>query len=322
MTVHSQVDLSAIGAAAERIAPHVLATPAVPHEKLGGELGCRVFFKPENLQHTGSFKVRGATNAVLQLPDKLAKRGVVTHSSGNHAAALARAASLRGIPASIVMPENSLPGKIAAVRSFGIEPVFCQPTEDSRIETAEQVRKRTGATMIHPYDHPDVIAGQGTVGLELIEQIESLDVILAPVGGGGLLSGILIAIKSSNPHIKVFGVEPQLADDTARSFRSGTRQAPERFDTVADGLRAGVGEVTFPIIRQHAEEILTVSEQEIIRAARTMAEQVHLVAEPSGAVSFAGLLKHHGRFAKKNVAVVISGGNLNFGNCQFGNTHA
>jgi len=312
------INLSEIQRAADRIAEHVVRTPVVHSETISDRIGCRVLFKAECLQYVGAFKARGATNAVMSLSDADAIRGVVTHSSGNHAAALARAARLRGIPAHVVMPENSSPKKIAAVRSFGVDPVFCEPSTPAREATAESLRKQTGATMVHPFESPAVIAGQGTVGLELLEQIESLDAILLPVGGGGLLAGILTAVKSLRPEVKVFAVEPALADDTARSLQAGSPQRPTRYDTVADGLRTEVGKNTFPIIKKWVDDLFLVQEQSILAAMRKIAEEARLVAEPSGAVAFAGLVENATRFHDQTVAVVISGGNLDFGACTMG----
>ncbi|MCD0463263.1 threonine ammonia-lyase [Roseiconus lacunae] len=302
----------------QRIAPHVLRTPSLFSERLSSELGCELFFKAENLQHIGAFKARGAINAVLQLNDADAARGVVTHSSGNHAAALARAAKIRGIKAHIVMPRNSSPTKIASVQSFGIEPIYSEPDSASREAKALEVQSQTGATMVHPYDNANVMAGQGTVALEIIDQVRDAGVVLVPVGGGGLLSGMLVAIKSLRPNIKVIAVEPALADDAARSLQSGERQMPTRYDTIADGLRTSLGELTFPFIRHFLDDILLVGEDDIRAATRELSERVHLVAEPSGAVAFAGLRSNRDRFQGQRVVAVISGGNIDFNGCRLG----
>lgn len=312
------IQLNDVRQAASRIQGHVLRTPVIPSESLAGKLDCRVWFKAENLQYIGAFKARGAANAVLSLSEEIAKCGVVTHSSGNHAAALARAACRRGIPAYVVMPHNSSVKKIQAVRKFGVEPVFCEPTTEAREQTAEVVRLETNATMVHPYDSPDVMAGQGTIGLELLEQIDDLDSVLVPVGGGGLLSGVLTAIKSIRPEVRVIAVEPAWADDTARSLKAGCPQSPNRYDSVADGLRTGVGKNTFPIIQSLVDDILLVEEQAISSAMRLIAEEAHLVVEPSGAVAFAGLWENATSFQGQSVAVILSGGNLNFGECRLG----
>ena len=306
------ITIDDIHAAANRIESYVVRTPLVSNEAISNRLNCDVHFKAENLQHVGAFKARGATNAVMALSGETANRGVVTHSSGNHAAALARAASLRQIPAYVVMPENSAENKIAAVRSYGVEPVFCEPTAKSRTETAAALQQETGATLIHPYDQPLVMAGQGTVGLELVEQLDHFDVVLVPVGGGGLLSGILTAVKTLRPEALVIAAEPEFADDTARSLRSGQIELPTRYDTVADGLRTPVGQYTFPMIKSLLDDIILVSESSIVSAVRTLAEDARLVSEPSGAVGFAALTTVAERWAGQSVAIIISGGNLNF----------
>ncbi|MCO8122247.1 threonine/serine dehydratase [Stieleria sp. TO1_6] len=312
------IELDDVRSAADRIQQSVIRTPAIRCERLSKRLGCQIALKAENLQHVGAFKARGAANAVLSLNEHDASRGVVTHSSGNHAAALARAAARRGIPAHVVMPDNSSAVKIAAVQSYGVQPVFCQPNETSRTETAEALRRETGATFVHPYETPAVIAGQGTVGLELLQQIESIDAILVPVGGGGLLAGILVAVKSLRPDVKVFAVEPAWADDTARSLSIGSPQSPTRYDTVADGLRTGIGQNTFPVIQRWVDGLFLVSENAILSAMRRIAEDAHLVCEPSGAVALAGLIENADEFAGQTVGVVISGGNLDFADCKMG----
>jgi threonine dehydratase len=312
------VSIGDVRAAADRISPHVLRTPLVACERLSRRFGCDVRLKAENLQHGGAFKARGATHAVLRLGARQAERGVVTHSSGNHAAALARAAAIRGIPAHVVMPENASPIKIAAVRRYGVEPTFCPPTSADREAAATALQQRTGGTLIHPFDAPPIIAGQGTVGLEMLEQCDQLDTILAPVGGGGLLGGMLIAVKALRPSIEVIAVEPAWADDTARSLKSGTRQPATRYDTVADGLRTEVGQHTFPIIRRLVDDLILVAEDAIGRATRRLAEEAHLVAEPSGAVALAALESTPERFNGRTVGIVISGGNLDFGACLLG----
>lgn len=312
------ISLASVQAAHERIANLVVRTPLVHSERLSIDLDCQVHLKCENLQHIGAFKARGATNAVLELSSAAADLGVVTHSSGNHAAALARAASLRGITAHIVMPENSARNKIEAVRSYGVEPVFCEPTAQARESTAEQVRLQSGATLVHPYNDASVMAGQGTVGLEIVQQLPEVDVILVPVGGGGLLSGILVAVKAVRPETQVIAVEPQWADDAARSLQAGSIQQPTRYDTMADGLRTPLADKTFPIIRELLDDIILVGESEIAASMRILAEQVHVVAEPSGAVTLAGLRSRAKSLVGRRVAVVISGGNLDFGQYSLG----
>ena len=316
------ISIRDVQSAATRIQPFVLRTPAIHCESLSQELGCELYLKAECLQHAGAFKTRGAVNAVMQLDAAVAAQGVVTHSSGNHAAALARAARLREIPAFVVMPENSSPNKIAAVRSYGVEPVFCEPNAQSRAATARRLQEQTGATLVHPYDDAPVMAGQGTVGLELLAQVDRLDAVLVPVGGGGLLSGVLVAVKTLLPQVRVVAAEPELADDAARSLAAGSIQMPVRYDTIADGLRTPLGELTFPILHKLLDDIILVSESEIGNAVRQIAESAHLVVEPSGAVALAALGSRSTAFAGKRVAVILSGGNLDFGDCKLGSRGA
>lgn len=317
MSEELAVSAADVEAAAERIAPHVLTTPCLPNERLSDLVGCEAYLKCENLQHIGAFKARGATNAVLQLPAD-ATSGVVAHSSGNHAAALARAAKLAGVKAHIVMPENSAKIKIEAVQHLGVTPIFCEPNAESRDAVAKRIQDDTGAALVHPYDNPDVIAGQGTVGLEILEAVDSIDAILAPVGGGGLISGILRIVKARRPDVKVYAVEPEWADDAARSLDAGKILMPTRYDSIADGLRSPLGERTFPILRSLVDGILLVSESQIKESMRLLATLGRTVAEPSGAVAFAGLRANASKFAGQKVAVVITGGNLDFGSCGLG----
>jgi threonine dehydratase len=304
------IHLDDIRTAHERIVKHVVRTPLIPNALLTKELGCDVHFKCENLQHVGAFKTRGACNAVFSLTDEEAQRGVVTHSSGNHAAALARAAAIRGIPAHIVMPHNSSRIKLAAVEALGVRPVLCEPDAESRQRGADEIQKSTGATLIHPYNNTAVMAGQGTVGLEILEQLENVDTVVVPVGGGGLLSGVLVAIKSLRPEIEVIAAEPVWADDAARSLKSGQIEMPTRYDTIGDGLRTPLGELTFAVIQSLLDDILLVEEETIAAATRAIAHRAKLIAEPSGAVPLAAVFQHRQRFAGRRVALVISGGNL------------
>ncbi len=304
--------------AAERIAGFVNQTPCLHNEVLSRAVGADVYLKCENLQHVGAFKARGAMNASMLLSEAQRACGVVAHSSGNHAAALARAAKILGMQAHIVMPDNSAKIKIAAVEELGVEPVFCEPNAQSRDRVAAEVQQRTGATLIHPYETPGVIAGQGTVGLEILSQVPCVDCILAPVGGGGLLSGILTIVKHLSPGVEVIAVEPAFADDAARSIEAGKILQPNRYDTIADGLRSPLGENTFPIIQEWVDDILLVSEEAIGRSMRNLATKGRIVAEPSGAVAMAGLAENASRFAGKRVAVVVTGGNMDFGGCKVG----
>jgi len=299
-----------VESAADRIRPHVVRTPCVFNERVSEKLGCRLHFKAENLQHIGAFKARGAVNAVLTLSEAEAAKGVVTHSSGNHAAALSRAAALRGVPAHVVMPRDSAPNKIETVKSFGVNLVLSEPDADSRAATCAQLQKETGATFIHPYDNPFVMAGQGTVGLEILEQVSEIDAVIVPVGGGGLLSGVLTAIKSRHPEVEIIAAEPAWADDASRSLQSGQIEKPTRYDTIADGLRTPLGELTFPIIHEQLDDVILVEETAIREATDSLLKDVHLVAEPSGAVTFAAIRDQLSRFRGKNVVAIVSGGNL------------
>ena len=304
------VTLDDIQRAEELIRTYVIRTPLVDAWGLQALMGCRLRFKCENLQQGYAFKARGACNAVFSLSDEEASRGVVTHSSGNHAAALARAAVLRGIAAHIVMPKNSARVKLQAVRALGIDPVLCEPDSASRESTAARVQQETGATLIHPFNNRRVIAGQGTAALEILEQAPDVDTIVVPVGGGGLLSGVLIAVKTLRPDIRVIAAEPALADDAFRSLKSGKIEPALRTDTIADGLRTPLGTLTFPVIQKLVDEILCADEQVIINATRLLAECVKLIAEPSGAVPLAVMLQHAPQFAGRNVVALISGGNM------------
>jgi threonine dehydratase len=305
--------LQSIREAHARIRDKIHRTPLMTSEALDQLSGRRLFFKCENLQKAGAFKARGATNAVFLLSDSEAARGVVTHSSGNHAAALARAAKLRGIPAYIVMPRNAPAAKQAAVRRYGGEVVLCEATVAARESTARDVQIKTGAEFIHPYNDLRVMAGQGTSALEMLEQQPDLDAILCPVGGGGNLAGMAVAAKSLKPAIRVFGVEPKGADDAARSFQAGRIEPLGEPRTIADGLRTSLGELPFAEIKRYVEGIITVSEEEILRATRTLWEVLKLIVEPSGAVSYAAMLDAHSvasRALPERIGILLSGGNL------------
>lgn len=285
-------------------------TPVLTSSGLDAICGARVFFKCENFQRTGSFKIRGASNAILQLTREQAACGVVTHSSGNHASAVACAASHRGIRSFIVVPKNAPQAKLETARGFGGEIHLCEPTLEARQTTVDAIQQRTGAVMVHPYDNENVIAGQGTAALELLEEIDDLEIVSAPVSGGGLLSGTAIATKSLQPSVHIFGAEPERADDAFRSFHSGKLEPLLTSDTIADGLRAALSQRTLDIISTHATDILTVSEDAIIEAMKLMWRYLKIVVEPSGAVSFAMLMAHRARFAGRRVGLIVSGGNL------------
>src|SRR6058998_2914439 len=264
------LDLDRIRAAHERIRPYIMRTPVLISSRLDEASGVSLFFKCENFQKIGAFKARGATNAVFSLDDATARRGVATHSSGNHGAAVARAAKLRGIPAHIVMPSNSAKVKIRAVESFGARVVFCEPTEEAREAVCEDVIAKTGATLIHSFENPDVIAGQGTAAVELLEDVPDLDLVMCPIGGGGLLAGTAVAAKSMRPSIKVIAAEPANADDAAQSFHAGRRLVTEKKFTIADGLRTNIGAPNFAIIQRYVDDIVTASEEAMVASMRTI----------------------------------------------------
>jgi threonine dehydratase len=315
MTTYA-ADLEDVRAAARRIAGLAHRTPVATCATIDRIAGRRVFFKCEHLQKVGAFKFRGACNAVIKLPDELAARGVVTHSSGNHAQAVALAARMRGIDAHIVMPSNALAVKRRAVEGYGGRVIACEPTLQARETTAEAVIAETGATFIHPYDHPDIIAGQGTSALELLDQVPQLDAIVAPVGGGGLLSGICVAAKGLDPAIRIFAAEPLGADDAAQSIAAGKLIPQTGPDTIADGLLTSLGELTWPIIRDHVERVITVSEEQIVAAMRLAWERAKLLIEPSAAVAVAAVLSEAFQAIEgiDRVGVVLSGGNTDLDN--------
>jgi threonine dehydratase/serine racemase len=297
--------------AARRIAPFARRTPVETCGALDRRAGRRLFFKCEHLQKVGAFKFRGACNAVMKLPEDVARRGVATHSSGNHAQALALAARLRGIPATIVMPSNSIPAKRRAVEEYGAKVVECAPTLAARESTAARVVAETGATLVPPYDHADVIAGQGTAALEMLAQVDDLDAIVAPVGGGGLAAGTCLAVRGSRLPVRVYAGEPKGADDAARSKAEGRLVLQTDPRTIADGLRTSLGELTWPVIRDRVEAILTVEEEEIVSAMRLAWERGKLLVEPTSAVAIAAVLTDRFRSLAglERVGVILTGGN-------------
>lgn len=300
-----------IRAADARLAGRAHRTPVLTSAGLDEMAGAALRFKCENFQRVGAFKFRGACNAVFALPDGRAARGVVTQSSGNHGAALALAAKLRGIPAHVVMPSDVSAVKHRAVLGYGARVTLCEPNLDSRDETLRRVAAESGAVVIHPYDDPAVIAGQGTIALELFEQSPGLDALVVPVSGGGLISGIALATAAVSPGTEVVGAEPAQADDAQRSLRAGQLLRPRPTDfTIADGLRAGLSERTFTAIRRHVRDVVTVSEAEIVAAMRLIWERLKVLAEPSAAVALAAVLKEAGRFQGRRVGIVLSGGNV------------
>jgi threonine dehydratase len=304
------VDLTAIRRAHERIRPHIHRTPVLTSARLDDASGGALFFKCENFQKVGGFKARGATNAVFALDEETARRGVATHSSGNHAAALARAAKLRGIPAHIVMPSNTLKVKVRAVEGYGGRIVFCEPNQRAREEACAKVIAETGATLIHPFENDDVMAGQGTVAVELLEEVPDLDLILCPVGGGGVLSGTAVAAKSLRPEIKVIATEPAGAADAAESFQQGRLISQERKDTIADGLRTNLGTMNFGLIQRYVDDIVTVTDESIVAAMRTIWETLKIVVEPSAAVAYGAILEGKIDCRAKRIGVILTGGNV------------
>ncbi|MCB9116311.1 MAG: pyridoxal-phosphate dependent enzyme [Caldilineaceae bacterium] len=296
--------------AAERIRPHAHRTPVMTCRSLDQRVGAQVFMKCENLQKVGAFKFRGACNAVFSLSPDEAARGVATHSSGNHAQALALAAAMRGIPAYIVMPRNAPAVKQAAVAGYGGIITLCEPTLAARESTLAEVVAATGAEVVHPYNDVRVIAGQGTAALELLADVPDLDVIMAPVGGGGLLSGTAIAARAVAPQIRVIAAEPAGADDAFRSLAARHIIPSVQPQTIADGLLTSLGDLTFPIIRDHVEQIVTVSEPAIVAAMKFVWERAKLVVEPSGVVPIAALWEEAIDLRGLRVGVILSGGNV------------
>lgn len=297
-------------AAHERIKPHIRRTPVLTSDYLDQLSGARLFFKCENLQEAGAFKVRGATNAVFGLSAGQAGKGVATHSSGNHALSLSWAAGRRGIPCHVVMPHTAPQAKKDAVRRFGGMITECEPSTTSREAVFARVQSASGAEFVHPYNDPRVIAGQATCAHELIEQVDSLQVVMAPIGGGGMISGTCLTLARLAPQIQVFAAEPEQADDARRSFKAGHIIADDAPVTVADGLKVPLKELTWHFVQRHVTDILTASEQDIIDAMKLAWKHLRLVIEPSSAVPLAVILKHRDRFAGKRLGVIVTGGNV------------
>src|ERR1700756_2689892 len=291
VSAYSHLTWQVILEAHARIAPRVHRTPVLTSDSLDAMAGARLFFKCENLQKTGSFKIRGASNAILSLSKEEAAHGIVTQSSGNHGAAVACAAAWRGLPAFVVMPKNAPAVKVRAIEAYGGKITFCEPKVSSRNEVCARVQSETGAVLVHPFDNDEIIAGQATAAKELLEEIPDLDAVFAPVSGGGLLSGTCLGAKGLRPDIRVFGCEPERADDAYRSLSTGTLQSLESSDTIADGLRASLAPRTFAILRDNVERGLLAGEDEIIAAMRTVWERMKIIIEPSSAVAIAPLLK-------------------------------
>lgn len=304
-----------VSKAANRIQPYIHRTPILTSKTLNKMTNAALFLKAENFQRIGAFKARGACNAVFALSEDEARCGVATHSSGNHAQAIALAAGLRGIPAIVVMPEDAPPVKVAAVKNYGAEIVWAGSNPRDREHILKTVLERTGPAdcrpvFIHPSNNFHVIAGQGTATVELLEEVPDLDIVMTPVGGGGLLAGTALSAKALSSHIRVIGAEPAAADDAARSLRDGYIHPPTNAHTIADGLRTFLGDMSFPIIREHVSDIVTVSEGAIVAAMRLVWERMKIIIEPSAAVPVAALFEHPDVFRGQRVGVILSGGNV------------
>jgi len=309
--------LSDIQSAHSRIKPFIHQTPVLTSQQLNRIFGCELFFKCENFQKVGAFKFRGATNAILSLNEDQKQRGVVTHSSGNHAAALSLAASMNGVKAFIVMPETAPEVKKNAVKGYEAEITFCKPTLQAREETAQKIIDRTGATLVHPYDNFNVICGQGTASLELLNEVPDLQIVAAPIGGGGLMSGTSTVIKSINDKIKVIGAEPLNASDARESFRTGRIIPSINPVTIADGLLTSLSELTFTIIRKNVDDIFTAREETIIECMLLVWERMKIVIEPSSATVLAIVKENPEFFRGKKTGLIISGGNVDFRKLPF-----
>jgi len=294
----------------QRIEPFIHRTPVLTSATINRMAGGEIFFKCENFQKAGAFKIRGACNAVFSLSDEEANRGVATHSSGNHAAALALAARWRGIPAYVVMPETAPHVKKLAVAGYGAEIVFCKPTLEARERALAEVVARTGAAFVHPYNDLRVITGQGTAAIELCEEVQTLDLVVAPVGGGGLLSGTAVAVSLVSPGTAVIAAEPEKADDAYRSFKSGHIVPSLDPNTIADGLRTSLGDLTFPIIQRYVRDIVLVSEEAIVEAMRCLWERMKILVEPSAAVPLGAVLSRRLDVAGRRAGLIVSGGNV------------
>jgi threonine dehydratase len=310
-------ELSDIQSAHSRIKPYIHQTPVLSSKQLNSIFGCEMFFKCENFQKVGAFKFRGATNAILSLTDEERNKGVVTHSSGNHAAALALAARMNGVKAKIVMPDNAPIVKKEAVAGYGAEIIFCKPTLQSREENTRTIIEKTGATLIHPYDNFNVICGQGTAALELLTEINSLEMVIAPIGGGGLMSGTSTCVKGIDKAIQVIGAEPLNANDAYKSFTSGILTPSVNPITIADGLLTSLSELTFSIIRKNVDEIITVKEESIIESMLLVWQRMKIIIEPSSATVLAVIKENPGLFVGKKIGLIISGGNVDFRKLPF-----
>ncbi len=294
----------------QRVAPYIHKTPVLTSTYFNDLTGAQMFFKCENFQKAGAFKVRGACNAVFGLSDELASKGVATHSSGNHALSLSYAAGRRGIPVTVVMPRTAPEAKKAAVRGYGGTIVECEPSTSSREETFAKVVASSGADFVHPYNDPRVIAGQATCSKELLTQVDALDAVIAPIGGGGMISGTCLTLSNTAPGVKIYAAEPLNADDAARSFRAGHIIADDAPQTIADGLKVPLKELTWHFVSNHVTDILTATEEEIIDAMKLTWQRMKIVIEPSCAVPLATIIKNRDLFAGQRVGVIITGGNV------------
>ena len=313
------VDLSGIRKANKRIEPYIHKTPVLTSSSLDEMTETKLYFKCENFQRSGSFKIRGATNAVLQLTSKQLEKGVVTASSGNHGAALSMAVSRLGITPKIVMPTNTAKIKIDNVKRNGGEIIWCEPNQVSREKVLNNILEKTKSVLIHPYNDQRIIEGQGTVALEFLDQLPDLDVIITPVSGGGLISGIICSVKNINEKIEIYGAEPKEADDAFRSLEIGTIQTNKFTNTICDGLRAQIGTLTFPIIKNKVSGILTVEEEEIIDSMKLIWETMKIIVEPSCAITLAAVFNNKNMFKGMKVGLVISGGNVDLENLPWEN---
>ena len=307
---YSHPQLMDIEEAAERIAPYAEKTPVLTCSAINEMVHAELYFKCENFQKVGAFKFRGACNAVFSLTDEEAAKGVATHSSGNHGAALALAGSLRGVPVHVVMPNNAPNIKKDAVAGYGAEITFCEPTLEARESTLDLIMEKTGAVMIHPYNDERIICGQGTTALELVKEFSDLDIIMAPIGGGGLISGTCIAAKGLKPNISIIGAEPKGADDAYQSFIKGVIVPQTNPQTMADGLLTSLGEKTFPIIQKYVKEIITVSEEHITEAMQIIFRNLNMIIEPSSAVVLGTLLERSDSFLGQKIGMILTGGNV------------
>jgi len=305
MITHKDIEI-----AHDRISQHIHLTPVLTSNAINQQSNSKLFFKCDNFQKTGSFKIRGATNTILQLSKEQLTNGVITTSSGNHGAAVAAAAKKLGANVKVIMPNNTPKVKIDNVQRYGGKIIFCEPNIKARESTLNKEVKKTGSTIVHPYNDKKVIAGQGTAAKELLEKVADLDIIIAPVSGGGLLAGTSLLAKSINPNIKVYGAEPKNADDTYRSIKYNKIVSNKTTDTIADGLRAQVGTITFPIIQKNVDGIILVSEEMIIQSMRTIWQKMKIIIEPSCSIALAAILVNNKQFYNKRIGIILTGGNV------------